>query len=164
MAFISNEEVNGQPFVHLAPMIDFLFLMVVFFAAVAVSRANTCDTEINLVKLERQESSKKPSKQELHFINLVVSEQGNYKWMTDLHDYQMADAAEVAKEIAIQYERGILSEDKKKTKVLLRIDRKAEWEPIMKVIFAIRDLGFEVRPVYDPEKEKSSEHSVAISK
>ena len=58
---------------------------------------------------------------------------------------------EIKDELLKQYDKGILPEDKLLTQVLLKIDKNATWEPILKAIFAIRDAGFEVRPVYEPE-------------
>ena len=34
-----------------------------------------------------------------------------------------------------------------------KIDREAKWEPIMQAIFSIKDQGFTVHPVYQPNKD-----------
>ena len=62
----------------------------------------------------------------------------------------MQSDQEIQEELARQYQIGTLAQDKNKTEVLLHIDRKAPWEPIAKVIFAVRELGFSVHPVYEP--------------
>ena len=64
----------------------------------------------------------------------------------------MSTPEEIQQELNLQYQKGLLPEDKMQTQILLKIDKNATWEPILKAIFAIRDAGFEVRPVYEPEK------------
>lgn len=154
MSFVPQEELTNNNRTNMAPMIDFLFLMVVFFATLAVSRVTTKDTEIDLVKLDG--STPNPSveqmAEELKIINISVTEEGEYKWVTELRDYKMTDPDEIRRELHVQYTRGILPEDRSKTKIMLKIDRKAEWDPIMQLIFAVRDEGFEVRPVYEPSE------------
>ena len=57
MNFIPQEELKSSRGFHFAPMIDFLFLMVVFFACLAVSRITTKDTDIDLVKIDSKNQS-----------------------------------------------------------------------------------------------------------
>jgi biopolymer transport protein ExbD len=156
MSFLSEAEVNGSRGLNLAPMIDFLFLMVVFFATLAVSRVTTQDTEIDLVKVEGKRGTTEASSADLEVIQLTVTAEGTYKWVTELHDYPMSTADEIGNELRSQYRRGGLSEDKSLTKVMLRIDKEAQWESVMKVIFAVRDEGFSVHPVYLPENAETS--------
>ena len=52
MSFLSEEELKGKEGINLAPMIDFLFLMLVFFASLAISRVTTRDTDIDLVEID----------------------------------------------------------------------------------------------------------------
>jgi biopolymer transport protein ExbD len=154
MSFLNEEDLKGSS-INLAPMIDFLFLMVVFFATMAVSRIATKDTEIELVKIEPSgDATASQQNLENKVINIAISESGEYKWVTEIHDYRMESAKEIGAELRVQHQRGLLPEDKSKTKVLLKIDKKAEWEPILKVIFAVKEQGFEVRPVYEPEENK----------
>lgn len=153
MSFLSEEDIRGGNGVNLAPMIDFLFLMVVFFASLAVSRVTLKETELELVKLKtEQESPSAPIDDELRVINVSVNAQGEYKWVTELHDYAMESAQSIAEELRTQHAKGLLSKDKQKTHVLLKIDKHAQWEPILQVVFAIKEEGFDVRPVYEPEK------------
>ena len=154
MSFISEEEIKGKGANYLAPMIDFLFLMLVFFASLAVSRVATRDTEIELVKIKEEVApSRKQGADDQQVINISVNDQGQYKWVTEIRDYEMKDAQSIADELASQYERGLLAEDREKTQILLKIDRKTKWEAILKVLFAVREIGFQIRPVYEPEKE-----------
>lgn len=157
MSFIPEEEVKGKQGNYLAPMIDFLFLMLVFFASLAISRVTTKDTEIDLVKVKPETgASLVQAEEDLKVINITINEDGKYKWVTEIHDYEMDNAASIAEELARQYEMGLLPEDKLRTQVLLKIDKKAEWEGILKVLFSIRDVGFDVRPIYEPEENKNA--------
>ncbi len=161
MSFIPQDELKGSQHINLAPMIDFLFLMVVFFATLAVSRVTTRDTEIDLVKIDttHKEAISYQAPEEFKLINILVTEERSYKWITEIRDYVMDTPEEIGRELRVQYQRGILPEDKAYTKILLKIDRKAEWEPIMKLIFAIKEEGFDVRPLYEPEEEPLTETS-----
>ncbi len=156
MSFIPTEEQRDR--LNLAPMLDFLFLMLVFFATIAVSRASTQDTNIDLVKVqpETKASSANPTADK-KIIMVSVNAEGKYQWITEMRDYPMETEAEIAKELKNQYSQGLLPEDKEKTQVLVRIDKEAKWEPILKLIFAIRDAGFTVHPVYEPEVADGSD-------
>lgn len=151
MTYIPENELKQETGLSLAPMIDFLFLMLAVFASLAVSRIAMSDTDIELVKSVTQTSALK-NPRDYKIINISVSEEGRYKWVSEIRDHPMESPKEIAAELIRQYQRGLLPEDRSKTQVLLKIDRNAKWEPILKVLLAIRETGFEVRPVYEPEK------------
>lgn len=154
MSFIPEDDFKGRVALNLAPMIDFLFLMLIFFATLAVTRATTKDTDIDLVEIKPEtKASSLTANSDLKVINLNINAEGKYKWVTEVHDYPMATAEDIGRELKTQYENGQLPEDKGKTQILVKIDKQAQWEPILKAIFAIRDAGFEVRPVYEPQEE-----------
>ncbi len=152
MSFLPSEELQPQSRMNLAPMIDFLFLMLMFFACLAVSRVTTKDTNIDLVAIQPESHSAIASgTTDLKIVNLSITNEGEYRWVTDLRDHPLANADEIHKELLRQYQKGILPQDKTKTQVLLKIDREAQWEPVLQALFAIRDAGFDARPVYEPE-------------
>lgn len=131
-------------------MIDFLFLMLMFFATLAVTKNSTQDTEVNLVEIKPE--TKLSTSTPLHIVHINVTPEGKYTWMTDLGSHPMNNVQQIAAELNLQYEKGILPQDKDKTHVLLKIDKDARWDPILKALFAIRDQGFQARPVYLPEE------------
>lgn len=153
MSFIPDEELRPHLGINFAPMIDFLFLMVIFFACLAISRMTTKDMEIDLVKIH-EESTEHTTNADYDYkvVNISINELGEYKWVTEIRDYAMCSADSIAEELKTQYKKGLLPENKLKTQVLLKIDRNAKWDPILKAIFAVKDAGFEVRPVYLPEQ------------
>lgn len=152
MSFIPEEELKSKATLNLAPMIDFLFLMLMFFATLAVTRITTKDTNIELVEIKPENrSSLSAQNSDLKIVNITIDADGHYKWVTELHDYPMSSAEELQLELEKQYAKGILSEDKSKTQVLFKIDKKAQWEPILQALFAVRDAGYDVRPVYEPQ-------------
>lgn len=130
-------------------MIDFLFLMLALFATLAVSRAALYDAEVELVELKPEKGAASLRAKEIQQINLSISSTGGYKWLTEFQEHPMETVQAIQEELSRQYQLGALPQDKSKTEVLLHIDRKAPWEPIAKVIFAIREIGFNARPVYD---------------
>ncbi len=151
MSFIPDEALRGREGINLAPMIDFLFLMLMFFACLAVSRATSKDTDIELVEVAPEANiSQTVADTDTKIINISIDAEGNYKWVTEVRDYRMQTPDEIAQELIQQHTKGLLPKDKSKTQVLLKIDKKTVWDPILKAIFAIRDAGFEVHPVYEP--------------
>lgn len=153
MSFIPEEELKSKMTLNLAPMIDFLFLMLIFFATLAVSRNTTKDTDINLVEIKPEtKASPLSGDNDLNVINISINADGKYKWVTGLRDYPMEDPEEIKLELTKQYEKGLLPEDRALTQVLLKIDKNTKWDPILKAIFAVRDAGFEIHPVYEPEE------------
>lgn len=153
MAFIPEEDIQASRGINLAPMIDFLFLMLVFFASLAVSRVTTKDTAIDLVKVQPESDVVATQESQYKIVNLSISADNEYKWTTDIRDYDMETELDVYAELTRQYDKGLLPPDPAHTKVLVKIDKKASWEPILKLIFAVRDAGFEVYPVYEPDEE-----------
>ena len=152
MSYIPDDEIKGRQSLNLAPMIDFLFLLLMFFATLAMTRITTKDTDIDLVEIKPETTSTTAQgNSDLKTVNITINSEGKYKWVTDVKDYPMNSPDEIKDELLKQYDKGILPEDKLLTQVLLKIDKNATWEPILKAIFAIRDAGFEVRPVYEPE-------------
>ena len=128
-------------------MVDFLFLMLALFAFLALSRTIPLDTDIRLAELKSEGIH---AKSDLQQVNLSISKTGGYKWLTEFEDYPMQNVKEIQQEISRQYQIGVLPQDKTKTEVLLHIDELAPWKPIAEAIFAIRELGFEAHPIYDP--------------
>lgn len=151
MTFIPLDELKQREGATLAPMIDFLFLMLAFFASLAVTRMALRDTDINLVKVKSELPSSLSPAPDYKIVHVAVLEEGGYKWVTEVRDHPMATAREITDELRRQYQKGLLPEEKKNTKVLLRIDKNARWESILKALVAIREVGFEARPVYEPE-------------
>lgn len=149
MDLIPHDELKSSHYFNFAPMIDFFFLMLSLFATLAISRATLYDTELELIELKPEKGAASLRAKEIQQVNLSVTSSGQYKWLTEFQEYQMETVHEIQEELARQYQMGVLPEDKGKTEVLLHIDRKAPWDPIAKVIFAIREIGFSARPVYD---------------
>lgn len=149
MDLVPHDELKPSYSFNFAPMIDFLFLMLCLFATLAICRAALYDSEVELVELKPEKGAASLRAKETQQINLSITAAGGYKWMTDFQEYPMETVGAIQEELARQYQIGALPEDKSKTEVLLHIDRKAPWDPIAKAIFAIREIGFSARPVYD---------------
>lgn len=150
MTFIPDDELKAQSGITLAPMIDFLFLMLAVFASLAVSRIVMRDTEVELVRSKIESPSSLRNLRDTKLIHISINQEGSYKWVTEIRDYPLATAQAIANELTDQHKRGLLPEDKLKTQVLLKIDREAKWEPILHAILAIRESGFAVHPIYEP--------------
>ena len=147
---IPEEELKGFGGLNLAPMVDFLFLVVAVFATLAVTKAALYDSEIKLVKVQpSSERSTFIGQNEYYIVNLSVNEKGEYKWITEFNEYLIEGAKGVQSELKKQQDLGLLPKEKEKTKVLLHIDHNAKWDPIAQLIFTVRKSGFDIHPVYD---------------
>jgi biopolymer transport protein ExbD len=149
LELIPHDELKSNQNFNFAPMIDFLFLMLALFATLAISRAALYDSEVELVELKPEKGAASLRAKEVQQINLTINADGTFKWLTEFQEYPMETVQAIQEELARQYQMGVLPQDKTKTEVLLHIDRKAPWEPIAKVIFGVREVGFTARPVYD---------------
>lgn len=149
MSLIPEEELKRYNHLNLAPMIDFLFLIVAVFAVIAVTRASLFDREINLVKVQTKTDSFIP--QDRYTVHLSINNKGEYKWITEFNEYLISCPLDVQLELKKQQELGLLPKDTLKTQVLLHIDKQAMWEPIVQLIFAVKQAGFQIHPVYESE-------------
>ena len=153
MSIIPEEELKGFGGLNLAPMVDFLFLVVAVFATLAVTKAALFDSEVKLVKvLPASDHSPFIGQNDYYIINLSVTEDGEYKWITEFNEYLIDGVKGIESELTKQQELGLLPKEKEKTKVLLHIDKEAKWEPISQIIFTVKQAGFEIHPVYDFEE------------
>ncbi|MDQ5956592.1 MAG: ExbD/TolR family protein [Candidatus Rhabdochlamydia sp.] len=149
MSLIPEEELKRYNHLNLAPMIDFLFLIVAVFAVIAVTRASLFDREISLVKVQTKTDGSIP--QERYTVHLSINNKGEYKWITEFNEYLISCPLDVQLELKKQQELGLLPKDTLKTQVLLHIDKQAMWEPIVQLIFAVKQAGFQIHPVYESE-------------
>lgn len=149
---IPEDELQVRRGLNLAPMVDFLFLILAVFAVLAVTRTALYDSDVNLVKMDTQAPPPLMAESQPGYtILLSVNDKGQYKWVTEFNEYMLDTVTSVKHELMRQEQLGLLPEDKSKTKVLLHIDKEANWESIARVIFAIKETGYQVSPVYCPE-------------
>lgn len=150
MNLIPDEELRKTASFNLAPMVDFLFVIVTIFATMSITRAVLYDTEINLVKVSSEKKSVEKMNQP-YVVNIGVTEEGKYKWITEVSEFLMGTTQSIQKELQKQQQIGLLPSDPTQTRILLHIDKNARWEPVADMIFALREQGFNVHPVYQPE-------------
>ena len=149
MSLIPDDELKKATSLNLAPMVDFLFVIVAVFATMSITRAVLYDTQVNLVKIN---SEKKSSVVQHPFVvNIGVTEEGKYKWITEVNEFLMESTSSIQKELQKQQQLGLISKNPEETKILLHIDKNAKWDPVAQMIFALREQGFPVHPVYEPE-------------
>lgn len=153
MSIIPEDKLHMEGGLNLAPMVDFLFLVVAVFATLAVTRAALFDSEVELVKVQAaHETSSVPTQNEHYIVNLSVTSDGRYKWITEFNEYLIENVQTIQQELQKQQSLGLIPKDTSKTKILLHIDKAAQWEPIAQIIFTARQSGFDIHPVYDLEE------------
>lgn len=153
MDLLPSEELKPKMTFNFAPMIDFLFLMLSLFATLAITRATILETNLELVRLSSPDKEKGSFASSMHHVNLSVTETGSYKWISEFQSYPMDNEEAIQNELIRQYELGIFPKDKSKTEILLHIDRNAPWEPIAKLLFSIREVGFNAFPIYESDTD-----------
>lgn len=149
---IPDEELKRFGHINLAPMLDFLFVVVALFAILAVTRTALYDEQLHLVKVDMAKSlsaNQQPSNP--YLVNLSVNDAGQYKWITDFNEFAIENTAALQHELKRQQDLGLLPREPSKTTVLLHIDRYAKWKDIAQLIFAVKAMGFPISPVYDFE-------------
>ena len=155
MSIIPDEELKRQEKINLAPMVDFLFLVIAIFATLAVAKTALFDSEVSLVKVRpAKEDSPVAPFNPSYMVVLAVTEKGEYKWISEFNEYYMESVQTIQEELETQKKLGLLPKESGMTKVLLHIDKNAKWEPIADLIYSVRKAGFKVHPVYIPEKEQ----------
>ncbi|MCI0382344.1 MAG: biopolymer transporter ExbD [Chlamydiae bacterium] len=153
MQIIPQEELEKQKTLNLTPMVDFLFLVLAIFAVLAITRTALYDSEVSLVKMTPGNipgatSLSEPSSN--YTIILTMNDAGKCKLITEINEFVFDSVASVKAELLKQEQMGIFPEEKEKIKVLLHIDRNAKWQSIAEVILAIKELGLQISPVYEP--------------
>lgn len=149
MSIIPDDELKKASSLNLAPMVDFLFVIVAVFATMSITRAVLYDTEVNLVKVNSD--TKATLSPQPYVVNLGITQDGKYKWITEVNEFMMESTDTIQKELQKQQQVGLISKNPNETKILLHIDRCTQWEPVAQAIFALREQGFPVHPVYEPE-------------
>ena len=149
MSLIPDDELKKATSLNLAPMVDFLFVIVAVFATMSITRAVLYDTQVNLVKINSE--NKSSVVQHPFVVNIGVTEEGKYKWITEVNEFLMESTSSIQKELQKQQQMGLISKNPEETKILLHIDKNAKWDPVAQMIFALREQGFPVHPVYEPE-------------
>lgn len=151
MNLIPEDEIKRSGGINLAPMVDFLFLVLAVFATMAITRAALFDTEVSLVKLKpEKEDADSSAFNQSYIVNLGVTETGQYKWITEVNEFVIKNPEGLKQELYKQQRLGLLPREKNQTKVLLHIDKDAKWEAIAQAIFSVREAGFQINPVYEP--------------
>lgn len=153
MSIIPDEELRSQEKINLAPMVDFLFLVIAIFATLAVAKTALYDSEVSLVKVRPAKGdSPVAAYNPSYMVVLTVTEKGEYKWISEFNEYYMDGIDAIQQELEKQQKLGLLPKENDKTKVLLHIDKNAKWEPVAELIYSVRKAGFKVHPVYEPER------------
>lgn len=150
---IPEDELTVRRSLNLAPMVDFLFLILAVFAVLAVTRTALYDSEVSLVKMDTKTPPPSMADTQAGYtVLLSINQRGEYKWVTEFNEYLLEGINAVKTELTKQQQEGLLPQDKAKTKVLLHIDKDASWESIATMIFAIKEMGYQISPVYSPQQ------------
>ncbi|MCK4934244.1 MAG: biopolymer transporter ExbD [Simkaniaceae bacterium] len=145
MSIIPEDKLNAKAVINFAPLVDFLFIVIVVFATLAITKNASHDQTINL--LTRKESTSKTQlveSKETKAITLSMTLDGRCTWQDGKGGNILFSPKDFPK---------LFSKESNIEKVLLHIDKNATWESIANLIFTIRETGLEVYPVYQTENK-----------
>ena len=146
---IPDDQLKQFEKVQWAPMVDFLFIVVIVFATIAITRNVVQDSALQLVRaLPEKESTTAPHHKSSHLVNLSINHLGKYKWLSENGEIFLDNAKAVGTTIASLKKQGVLPAQPHQVKILLHIDKSAPWQPIADVIFAVCEAGYDIHPVY----------------
>lgn len=157
MSFLPEEDLKARVSLNLAPMIDFLFLMLVFFASLAISRVMTLETDVDLATVQsgaslgRESGASRPKQ----VISLSISSDGKYSWISQNQPLPMSSADEVIRNLQQKHRHGQSPEDRSKTEVFVKIDQNTRWQPIITLLSAVKRSGFPIYALYQPAPDPS---------
>ncbi|MBS0627177.1 MAG: hypothetical protein JSS09_03080, partial [Verrucomicrobia bacterium] len=86
-------------------------------------------------------------------INLSVTKDGRYKWITEFNEYSMENVSSILGELATQENLSLLPKESFKTKIFLHADKQAEWNSVVQLIYALKKKGYHVSPVYEKNSD-----------
>lgn len=145
---IPDDELTRPVHINFAPMVDFLFLILAVFAIALAMKTSLFDADISLVKTK---SKFDYSSDDKAIVNVSISSNGQYQWMTDYNQYPLETPEALSLELQKQKAAGILPEDFKQIAVLVHIDKEAPWEPVAKLLIEMKKEGYPAHPVYEAE-------------
>lgn len=150
MSFVPENEIKTVRGHSLAAFLSLLLILLLLIACLGMERLPLSSSPIRLVQItpERLPASRREPL-ETKIIPIAVSALGTYQWITEVHDYDMANPEAIVHELRKQYDKGLLPEDKSKTVILLKVDRQAPWEAVLKLMVAVQGEGFDLRPLYE---------------
>jgi biopolymer transport protein ExbD len=153
MSLIPEEHLTFRLTFNFAPMVDFLFIVIAIFAAVAISRKAIYSTNINLIRHESS-SSVMNKESSCHTLHLGISPSGTYELFDRDRKEIFTDIEGVKTALLDQIQRGVLSQNRSQNHLLLHIDQEAKWSPIAQLISVMHEEGFTLYPVYEKPGKK----------
>lgn len=152
MNLVPEEEFKRSISMNLAFMVDFLFLIIAMFATMAITKSYLVDNDISLVAMKPKKEIITPSHEASCLVNISITEDGHYKWITEVNEFLIPSPQGIQSELNRQQKSGLIPSNKEQTRVLLHIDKGAQWDAIAQAIFAIKQSGFQIYPVYEPSE------------
>ena len=147
MNLMPEEDPTHRASVNLAPMVDFLFLILAVFAVLSITTSKVFLEEIDLAQSEDVDESSLASF-EIEPLNLFVNKEGEYILEQNDTHVKFHKCQHLAHELHQQQASGLLPQDTSKVNILLHIDRQAEWEFVMQLLLGLQKAGFNVQTVY----------------
>jgi biopolymer transport protein ExbD len=144
MSLIPDRELMKQEKINLAPMVDFLFLVVAALTSLLLVRIAVYDMNIHLAQAKPSEKDKQLFFSEAPFIVLSVDSYGIYRWISEQEE-QMMQRDEIEKRLEQQ---SALFKEMSPLKVLVYIDRSAQWQAVADLLLAIQRAGLIAHPLY----------------
>jgi biopolymer transport protein ExbD len=146
MNLLPDEDMSHRASINLAPMVDFLFLILAVFAVLSITSSKMFVEEIELAQTDEVNEAISYADQEP--LHLFVNKEGEYILQKDNTPYKFFRCQHLNHELQKMRSSGELPYDPKKVSILLHIDKQAEWESVMQLLLSLQNGGYQVQTVY----------------
>jgi biopolymer transport protein ExbD len=141
---VPEKFLQEQKSFNFAPIVDFLFILLAIFALLVFTQSI----------FTRDQTAASPHNQLTTPVVLTINEKGEYEWITEFNEFLLGDTGAVIREVQKQQQLGFLPQESRHIKILLEIHRNTKWHEVAHALFAIREAGFSVSPVYSAPVKK----------
>lgn len=150
MSLIPDSELSQSKGLNMAPMVDLLFILLAVIIVAFITRAAIFDTEFKLVKAKTEEKIPIDTSAALKGLMVKVFEKGLYTLTFEGTETSYENVEELSSAISKLVNEHKIT--KSEHPVLLKIEKDSKWESVAEVILKTKQIGLEVRPLYEQER------------
>ncbi len=147
MSLIPDEELNCQRGMNLAPMVDFLFLIIAILSTMVLTKAFLFDSNLEMAKVQTsQELAQNTDPRGL--LHLALDPSGNCRWLLENAAPKATELTHLSEDVQAFQKLGLFPSSDN-VKIFLHIDSHTEWGTAINAILAARETGYSVHPVFE---------------
>lgn len=152
MSLIPEEELKKQQGLNLAPMVDFLFLIIAVLACMALTHAFLFDSDLKLAQINESAAHNSPTDPK-GILHLSLDSQGSCRWLLESALPQPTELSRLSEDVMTFRTLGLFPSSGE-VKIFLHIDQHVEWGQAVNAILTARQTGLAVHPVFESQAKK----------